>query len=335
MGASSALRRRLLEAGILVAAVALVATVGYVAFEGWSWFEGLYMAVTTIWTVGGGEARPLHLAGKLWTLAVVVIGFGALTYFLLVLVSYGVEGGFTRGLEVRRRRARAARMKNHYILCGYGRVGREIAREFAGEGLRCVVVDNDPPSLALAERDGNAVVLGDAANVDTLHEAGIAQARGLITAVDSDPDNIYVTLSARVLNPSLFIVARANAPDAEAKLRFAGANRVVFPYALGGRRLAALAMRPTSVEFVDTVLSAGNGQLLLEDITISETSPWAGRALSALAPETADTIVLALKRADVMRFRPPASEMLTAGDELVVAGPPAAIRALEERLAGS
>ena len=153
-----------------------------------------------------------------------------------------------------------------------------------------------------------------------------------MTAVDNDSDNIYVTLSARILKPDLFIVARANAEDAERKIRLAGANRVISPYTIGGRRMASLAMRPTAVEFVDTVLSANNGQLLLEDLTIRADSGWIGRPLVDLFPDGDEAFVLALKRAGEMRFRPASETLLQAGDELVAAGPPHAIRALEQRL---
>jgi voltage-gated potassium channel len=223
-------------------------------------------------------------------------------------------------------------MVDHFILCGYGRVGREIARDFTAEGIAFVVVDINPDSLERAAAEGLVVVNGNAADVTTLQAAGIERARGLVTAVDADSDNIYVTLSARILRPDLFIVARANREDAEPKLRLAGANRVISPYTIGGRRMASLAMRPIAVEFVDTVLSANNGQLLLEDITIAGGSAWIGRALVELFPDGDEAFVLALKREGEMRFRPAAETPLQAGDELVAAGPPEAIRALEQRL---
>jgi voltage-gated potassium channel len=175
-------------------------------------------------------------------------------------------------------------------------------------------------------------VHGDAAEVATLRSAGIERARGLVTAVDSDPHNIYVTLSARVLRPDLFIVARANREDAEPKLRLAGANRVISPYTIGGRRMASLAMRPAAVDFVDTVLSANNGELLLEDVTIPPGSSWAGRALIDLSPDGDKVIVLAIKREGTMLFRPAPHTTLAVADELVAAGPPDAIRALEGRI---
>jgi voltage-gated potassium channel len=332
MSERSVLPRRLLIAATLLIGVVAVGTVGYVALEGWGWFDALYMTVTTITTVGGGEARPLDVAGKTWTIVVVAFGFGALTYTVLAGFGYIIEGHLGAEVMQRRMRGRAAKMENHFILCGYGRVGGEIARDFTAESIPFVVIDINPSSLDRAAAAGLTVMHGNATNVATLRAAGIERARGLVTAVDADADNIIVTLSARVLKPDLFIVARANAEDAEQKIRLAGANRVISPYTIGGRRMASLAMRPTAVEFVDTVLSANNGQLLLEDITIRDGSGWIGRALVELFPNGDEAFVLALKRAGEMRFRPAPETALMAGDELVAAGPPEAIRALEERL---
>lgn len=332
MNERSVLPRRLLVAATLLVAAIVVGTIGYAVLEGWPWFDALYMTVTTITTVGGGELRPLDVAGKWWTIVVVAFGFGALTYTVLAGFGYIIEGHLGAEVSQRRMRGRVAKMHDHFILCGYGRVGREIARDFTTERIAFVVIDINPDSLARAAADGVTVMNGNAADVATLQAAGIERARGLVTAVDDDADNIYVTLSARVLKPDLFIVSRANAEDAEQKLRLAGANRVISPYTIGGRRMASLATRPTAVEFVDTVLSANNGQLLLEDITIAAGSAWIGRALADLFPHGDEAFVLALKRAGEMRFRPSPDTQLQAGDELVTAGPPEAIRALEQRL---
>ena len=332
MSERTILPRRLLVAATLLIVVVAVGAAGYVRFEHWSWFDALYETVTTITTLGGGEPTPLDVAGKWWTMGVVAFGFGTLTYTVLALVGYVIEGHLGREVEERRMRRRVARMRDHFILCGFGRVGREIAYDFTAEGIPFVVIDINADSLDRAAREGFTVMSGNAADVATLQAAGVEHARGLVTAVDSDADNLYVTLSARVLRPDLFIVARANRGDAEPKLRLAGANRVISPYTIGGRRMASLAMRPTAVEFVDTVLSANNGQLLLEDLTIGADSAWVGRALAELFPDGDEAFPLALKRAGEMHFRPPTDTLLQPGDELVVAGPPAAIRALEQRL---
>jgi len=332
MNEPALLPRRLLVAASLLIAVIAIGTAGYALLERWSAFDAFYMTVTTITTVGGGEPSPMDRAGKWWTVVVVAFGFGALTYTVLAGFGYIIEGHFGADVSLRRMRGRVQAMHDHFILCGFGRVGREIAHDFTVEHIPFVVVDINPASLDRAAAEGLTVMHGNAADVATLQAAGIERARGLVTAVDDDADNIYVTLSARVLKPDLFIVARANAADADRKIRLAGANRVISPYTIGGRRMASLAMRPTAVEFVDTVLSANNGQLLLEDLSIKAGSEWVGSTLVELFPDGDEAIVLALKRDGEMRFRPAGDTRLRAGDELVAAGPPAAIRALEQRL---
>jgi voltage-gated potassium channel len=324
------LPRRIGIAAALLAMVIVFGTIGYVEIEDWGWFDSLYMTVTTFTTIGGGEPKPMSVSGKLWTMAVVMIGFGVLTYTLLALMSYVLEGQLGVAVEFRRMQRQIARMKNHFVLCGYGRVGSEIAREFKSEGIGFVVIDVNEQSLGRAVEDGHTIVNGSASDVGVLAAAGIDRARGLVTAIDSDAENIYVTLSARVLRPDIFIVARANRTDSEPKLRLAGANRIISPYTIGGRRMASLAMRPTAVEFVDTIMSAGNTDLVLEDLTIPQ--HWEGRTLATLAGEGEDAIVLAIKRGETMIFRPAGATPLVCGDEVVAAGPASSIRILEQRL---
>jgi len=319
-------------AAVLLAAVVAIGTIGYVAIEGWKWFDALYMTIMTVTTTGGGEPQPLSIAGKWWTIIVVTVGFGVLTFTLLTLIGYVIEGRLGAVVGERRMRGRVAKMTDHFILCGYGRVGREIARNFTEERIAFVVIDINPDSLAKAAEQGLTVVTGNAADVETLKTAGVERAKGLITCIDSDENNVYVTLSARVLNPKLFIIARASRDDTQPKLRLAGASRIISPYTIGGRRMASLAMRPTAVEFVDTVLSANNGELLLEDFTIPADSAWIGRTVASLAPAGDEAIILAMKRSGKMLFRP-SDTALAAGDEIVAAGPPDGIRALEKRLA--
>ncbi|MBV8068098.1 MAG: TrkA family potassium uptake protein [Candidatus Eremiobacteraeota bacterium] len=314
--------------------VIVAGTVGYVALEHWSWFDAFYVTITTITTIGGGEPAPMNVEGKLWTVVVVAVGFGVLTYTLLRLLSYTLEGRLRSVVWQQRTRRRVSKMTGHFILCGFGRVGSEIANLFTQEGIPFAIVDIKPESLERAASEGFSTINGDAADARTLRAAGVERARGLLAAMDSDEANIYVTLSARVLNPNLFIIARANRRDAESKLRLAGASRIISPYQIGGRRMASLAMRPTAVEFVDTVLVASNSQLVLEDFSIPDDSPWAGQAISTLAPEGSEIVILALKRGGTMLFRPTPQTPLEVRDEIVAAGPPEGIRALDHRLRG-
>ncbi len=319
----------LFRAALLLASVVLLGTLGYAALERWSLFDAFYMTIMTITTVGGGEPRPPDLAGKWLTIGVVVVGFGALTYTVLQLMAYMVEGRFELLMEERRTRRRIAQMENHFILCGYGRVGREIANAFKEGKTDFVVIDINEQSLQRAAAEGCVVVHGDAAESHTLREAAVERARGLVAAIDSDEKNIYVTLSARVVNPRLFIIARANWEHAEEKLRLAGANRIISPYTIGGRRMASLAVRPTAIEFVDTVLSARNSELLLEDFVIAKNSQSLGKRIDELIPDSSSMIVLAIKRDGHMTLRPPRDIRLDSGDEIVVAGHPDDMRSLE------
>ncbi|MBV9057064.1 MAG: TrkA family potassium uptake protein [Candidatus Eremiobacteraeota bacterium] len=316
----------------LLAAVILIGTVGYVEIEHWPWFDAFYVTITTITTIGGGEPTPMSTGGKMWTVAVVAVGFGVFTYTLLRLFTYALEGRLGNVVLERRTRRRVGKMIEHFILCGFGRVGSEIAHLFTKEGVPFVIVDINADSLRRAAAAGFTTVNGDAAEAETLRAAGVERARGLLAAMDGDEANIYVTLSARVLNPNLFIIARANRRDAEAKLRLAGASRIISPYQIGGRRMASLATRPTAVEFVDTVLLANNSELILEDFVIASGSPWIGRPLSALAPDSGGVIVLAIKRSGEMHFRPSLATQFAERDEIVAAGAPEGIRTLDQRL---
>ena len=227
---------------------------GYVAIEGWTPFEALYMTVTTLATVGFGEIHPLSPQGRLFTIVLIIFGVGGVLYVLTTMMQFVFEGHLGRNLERRRMERRIDQLRDHFLMCGFGRVGRQVARDFHEADIPFVIIDVHQPSLDAAAEEGYLCVRGDAADDDTLRRAGIERARGLVTCVQSDADNIFVTLSARALRADLFIVARGNNDDAAPKLRRAGADRVVSPYSIGGRQMAMLAVRPAAVEFVDRVL---------------------------------------------------------------------------------
>ena len=329
--ASSSARQLLISSALFFLAI-VIDVVGYVRIEQWSWFDSLYMTITTITTIGGGEPRALSDAGRWWTLGVIVFGVGVTTYVFFSLAGYLLEGHFFAAVGERRLRGRVRTLTGQYILCGFGRVGREIARDIVAAKMAVVVIDVNQVSLEDAVREGYPIVRGNAAEVDVLREAGIERARGLVVATDSDADNVYVTLSARVLRPDLFIIARSNADDSAAKLKLAGANRVISPYHIGGKRMAQLALRPTAVEFIDTILEASNADLLLEDFAIRDGSGWVDRTVGDLAGPDTGAMVLAIKRNNQMIFRPAGETRLLSGDAIVAAGPSDAILKLEEQL---
>jgi voltage-gated potassium channel len=315
---------------VVLMLVLTIGTAGYVGIEGWPVLDALYMTVTTIATVGFGEIHPLSPVGRLFTIGLIFSGVGGALYTLTAIVQYVFEGHLGRTWERRRMQQRIDRLDGHFILCGYGRVGRQVARDFRGSGTDFVVIDVNQDSLDRAEGDGHLCVRGDATSDETLRAAGIDRARGLVTCMNDDADNIFVTLSGRTLRSDLFIVARGNNEDARPKLERAGADRVVSPYSFAGRQMAMLAVRPTAVEFVETVLHGADVELLLEDVSVAERSPLVGCTIEELQKEVAPgVVVLAIGRGGRLLTQPPPETDIRRGDELVAFGTPDQLKALE------
>lgn len=314
----------------LLAGLTMVGTLGYVLIEGWPVFDALYMTITTLATVGFMEVHPLSPLGRAFTLVLILFGVGGVLYTLSVMMGYVFEGELAELLGRRRMERRIGGLSDHFILCGYGRVGRQIAADLSREGVRLVVIDADQDSLQPAEVDGHLTVGGDAGQDAVLQRAGVARARALIAAVAHDADNIFITLSARALNPRLMIVARANTDEAVAKLERAGADRVVSPYTMGGRRMAMLALRPLAVEFVDTILHAQGVEFLLEEVEVRPGSDLVGLTLNQVREQRCPGVaILAIKRAESLIPNPPLESAVQVGDELLAMGTRVQLRALE------
>lgn len=322
--------RQLIRATTVIVAVMLVGTLGYVLIEGWSVVDAVYMTITTMATVGFGEIHPLSQNGRLFTIGLIILGVGGALYLLTAMMQFVFEGHLGRNLERRRMQRRIEHLREHFILCGFGRVGRQVAHDFESAGVSFIVIDVNQTSLDAAGEGGYLCVRGDAADDETLRRAGIERARGLVTCVNSDADNIFVTLSARALRSDLFIVARGNNDDAAPKLRRAGADRVVSPYSIGGRQMAMLATRPAAVELIDRVLSHADVDLLLEDFTVRPGSPLVGKTVRQVGRDIAPgVLILAIRRQANLVTQPPADAAVGVGDELVAFGTSAQLRALE------
>ena len=220
------------------------------------------------------------------------------------------------------------KLSGHYILCGYGRVGLTVARELVHSGLKVVVIDILPESLARARREGFLEVEGDATEEATLRAAGIERARGLITTIDSDAHNVYVILSARAINPSLFVVARANTEDSEARLMQAGASRVVSPYTMAGHRLAELAVRPRVVDFIDAALSHGELAFSMEEVEVVAGDPTLDGATVGTVRDSGVHVLAIVTGERSYEANPRADRILRAGETLVVSGSVARLREL-------
>lgn len=305
-------------------------TLGYMAIEGWGVLDALYMTITTMATVGFGEIHPLSQQGRAFTIGLIILGVGGALYLLTTMMQFVFEGHLGRNLERRRMDRRIEHLRDHFILCGLGRVGRQVARDFQDAHVPFVVIDSNQVAIDTVSPLGYLWVRGDATDDDILRRAGIERARGLVTCVQSDSDNIFVTLSARALRSDLFIVARGNNDDATPKLRRAGADRVVSPYSIGGRQMAMLATRPAAVEFVDRVLGRADIDLLLEDVTVREGSVLVGKTVRDVGQTIAPGVtILAIRRHLQLVTQPQPDVKIGEGDDLVAIGTSAQLQALE------
>jgi voltage-gated potassium channel len=316
---------------VVVVAIVIVGTAGYALLEGWTIEDSLYMTVITLTTVGFREVRPLDETGQVWTMLLAVTAVG-LIFGTIGLVAEAIVTDAASGKREAKRMQRAVdQIGDHYIVCGYGRVGSTVARELSHSGNRVVVIDVQHESLQTAQADGHLVIAGDATDDATLRRAGIERARGLVTSIDSDALNVYVTLSSRAINPSLFIVGRANAEGSEGKLLQAGADRVVSPYSMAGRRIAELAIRPRVADFIDAALSHGQLAFSLEEVEVAEGGPLDGTTVGALRND--GIFLLAIVR-DPNEYvpNPPDDRTVLAGESLIVSGSAETLRQLRARV---
>lgn len=320
----------------VVAAVPLVliviGTVGYIALEGWSWFDALYMAVITLMTIGYGEVHPLSQAGRTFTMILALLGATTLAAAATYVLRFIVSGELNQAFGRQRMQRALENVTDHVIICGYGRIGRRVAEELATAGVPVVVVDREEARLA----NTPLWVAGDVTRDETLKRAGIARARALVAAVPSDADNLYVTMSARLLNARVTIVARAEAEGTEEKLIRAGATRVISPTAIGGQRVVQAVLRPAVLDFIDLATKSQHLELQMEQAMVQPGSKLDGVSVGeASLRERCDVLVVAIQRADgKMQFNPPPDARLSQGERLVVLGNRASLDKLESLARG-
>ena len=319
----------------LLASVTLAGTLGYMVIEGWDAWDAFYMSAITITTVGYREIHELSFAGQVWTVILLFSGVGAALYVFTLLATMVVEGGLPQRLQKRRQARMISTIKDHFIVCGYGRIGSIIAGQLHQQNVPFVIIERDPARLQAAMMDGFLAVQADASHEDVLKRVGIETARGLIAAVGTDAENVYTVLSARVMRPDLFIIARVESEDAEHKLRRAGADRVISPYQIGATHMVQSALRPAVVDFVQLATSAGHLDLSMEQVHIRDESGLVGKTIvDAGIRQKFGVIVVAIKRGGgAMEFNPPPEAVLNAGDEMVVLGRPESVKELEEMVA--
>ena len=318
----AAIRHSLIKPLVAVVVVVVIGGFGYYFLEPMSLLDAFYMAVITITTVGFKEVTPLDDGGKVFTIVLLLLGVGAVTYFATSVANYIVAGELRGFWERRRMQKNIDKTSDHYIVCGYGRMGVEVTSEFRRSDVPVVVVEREPNAVQRAIDGGVPVLAGDSESDDLLISAGIKRARGLVAVLDSDADNLMVTLSSRALNEKLFIVTRIKAATSESKMLAAGADRVIFPHGLGGRRMAQMALRPNVVEFLELVMHDEELELWMEEMKIAIDAPLAGRAIGAanIRGATGANILAVRQRTGKLVVGPAPDTQLEAGDILVALG---------------
>lgn len=313
---------RLRVALLLIAGVLLTGVAGFHYIEGWSWFDGLYMTLITMTTVGYGETHPLSPAGKVFNTFLIVAAVMSGGFLVASFTHAMLEFEFSQFFGRRRMEREIAKLRDHYIICGAGRVGRTVVRELRARGMPCLVIEVDSARAQWALDDEIPVLIGSGHTEDVLRRARIAAAKGLVAAVTSDAENLYIVLTARGLNPDLKIIARASEEEAKPKLLQAGANEVVSPYHFVGRRIAHILLRPHVIDFIETAVGIERLDIQIEEVPVPEGSPLVGKTLgSADIRQSTGVLILALKRADgTMSFNPTPDAVIQSGDCLIAIG---------------
>jgi voltage-gated potassium channel len=329
------LLRRLAYMGLAVLVTLLVGTAGFVLIEHYPVFDAFYMTLITIATVGYSEVHPLGRAGRIFNSVLIFFGVSLLFFAIGLITQAVVQLELGEFFGKRRMKRMIDKLENHYIVCGYGRVGRGAAWEMQQAGLACVIVDRDPEKVEQAVAAGLHGLAADSTRDQTLVDAGVARARGLVAALGTDADNLFVILSAKTLNPLLNVAARAGEEEAEEKLRRAGADTVFAPYTHAGHRLAQSLIRPHVLQFLDLTTKSMGLDVVIEQMRVAEGSEFASRSLKQMQiRRDIGVIVLAIRRAGgEMLFNPPAEAVIQSGDFLVAMGEQDSLRKLERLLA--
>jgi voltage-gated potassium channel len=329
------LRQELVGGVIALVIVFLLGTLWYRLVEQWTWLDAAYMTMSTLATVGFGEINPLGERGRLFTIVLILMGLITIGYIVNRFTEALIQGYFQAGIRQRQERRLMETLSEHYIVCGYGRTGRQVALEFQAEGIPFVIVDSDPEQVEEAKELAYQVIQGDATLDESLLAAKIDKAACIVAALTSDAENLYTVLSAKTLNPKIRAIARASTEEAVQKLQRAGADAVVSPYITGGRRLAAAALRPQVMDFVDGILTGTNSSFYMEEFLIDpKTCPAVGQTLSdARLRSQSGALVLAVRRADGTLIGGPTGDtILMAGDLLICMGTAEQLRQLTQIL---
>lgn len=328
------IRRRLLVVSAISVIIVALGTAWYTLVEQWPVLDAMYMTVITLTTVGFGEVHPLSSQSRAFTVVLIFLGVGTVAYGLSSLGEYFLTTGFVERVRRRTLIRMISGMKNHIIICGAGRVGRTAAETLQEIGRQFVVIEPDFEVVESLREEGWTAMVGDSTRDETLLEAGIERAAGILVSTGSDSENLFIVLSARALNPDLLIVARSVDASSEAKMRRAGADKVISPYKIGGRQMANLILRPNVAEFMDHVTLNTGLELWLEEIAIGDSSPVAGLTVveADMRRQTGVTLVALLRGNDRIMVTPDENTRFEVGDQLIALGTRNQLKALEDML---
>lgn len=328
------IRRRLLVVSTISVIILALGTAWYTLVEQWSVLDAVYMTVITLTTVGFGEVHPLSVPSRAFTVVLIFLGVGTVAYGLSSLGEYFLTTGFVERVRRRTLLRTISSMQNHVIICGAGRVGHTAAETLQEIGRQFVVIDPDVEVVESLREEGWTALVGDSTRDEALVEAGIERAAGILVSTGNDSDNLFIVLSARALNPELLIVARSVDASSEAKMRRAGADKVISPYKIGGRQMANLILRPNVAEFMDHVTLNTGLELWLEEVTIGDNSPVAGLTVveADMRRKTGATLVALLRGDDRVLVTPDENTRFEIGDQLIALGTRNQLKSLEQFL---
>lgn len=316
----------------LILIVVVLGVVGFWLVEGWGFVDCLYMTIMTLSMVGYGEVHPLSQNGKIFAIVLMVFGIITVVYALGIVVKFVVEGQLTKIMGRSRMEKLLDKLKDHYIICGYGRVGGYVCREFKARKVPFVIIEKDSENIESLSRTDNIYLEGDATDDEILKAAKIDRARGIVSTIASEADNVYLALSARYLNPGLTITCRADSEQAERKIQRAGADRVISPYVIGGYRMALATLRPNVVDFLQVSAAGPKGNFRIEEFYIKENSPLANVKLKDTDIRyKLGLMVVGIRKPEKGMIRNPAADtVIEPGDIIILLGETEQLEKLDE-----
>jgi voltage-gated potassium channel len=307
---------------ILMMSIILLGIGGFMLVEGWPFMDALFMTVTTISTVGFGEVHPLSVGGRIVTMFLILFAIALFGYFFSKIVTVMVEGRIRSFIKGRKMEQQIENLKDHFIICGYGRMGSQVAAEFQQSGVPFVVIDSNPSSFEREEARGILHIIGDACREEDLERCRIVDARGLVCVLAEDQHNVYAVLTARGMNAKLHIVTRAIERGSENKLKRAGADHVISPFIIGGSRIASIMLRPSVAHFLDGLRRAEEIQLTMVEVEVASGSRLVGVSIrDSGITGISESIIIGLRhKGTSLTIRPPVETVFEAGDQLIVMG---------------